>query len=83
MTFADVGFGGTDVDGAMVGEDTSITATGSLSGFWRWGGGGDYSAFTTKPGAAFFTGMLDEASVYDRELSEEDVAVHWLSLIHI
>ena len=65
------------VDGALVGEDTSTTTTGTSTGFWRWGGGGDYSAFPTQPGAAFFTGRLDEASVYDRELSPEDVAVHW------
>jgi hypothetical protein len=65
------------VDGVLVQEDTSSTATSTLTGFWRWGGGGDYSAFATRPGAPFFTGRLDEASVYDRELSPEDVAVHW------
>jgi hypothetical protein len=65
------------VDGVLVGEDTSVTTTSPLTGFWRWGGGGDYSAFATRPGAPLFTGRLDEASVYDRELSPEDVAVHW------
>jgi hypothetical protein len=65
------------VDGALVGEDTSSTTTGTSTGFWRWGGGGDYSSFSTQPGAAVFSGVLDEASVYDRELSPEDVAVHW------
>jgi hypothetical protein len=42
----------------------------------RWGGGGDHSAFPTRPGAAFFSSRLDEASVYDRKLTPEDVAVH-------
>ncbi len=65
------------VDGVLVGEDTSSTTTGALTGFWRWGGGGDYSAFPTRPGADFFSGRLDEASVYDRELTSEDVAIHW------
>lgn len=65
------------VDGALVGEDTSVTSSAALTGFWRWGGGGDYSSFGTRPGGAFFSGRLDEASVYDRELSPEDVAVHW------
>jgi hypothetical protein len=65
------------VDGALAGEDASATSAGSLTGFWRWGGGGDYSAYTTQPGATLFTGSLDEASVYDKELTAEDVAVHW------
>ena len=65
------------VDGVLVGEDMSSTTTGALTGFWRWGGGGDYSAFATRPGAEFFSGRLDEASVYDRELTPEDVAIHW------
>jgi hypothetical protein len=65
------------VDGVLVQEDTSATAPSTLTGFWRWGGGGDHSAFATRPGAPFFTGLLDEASVYDRELTPEDVAVHW------
>jgi hypothetical protein len=65
------------VDGLLVKEDTSITITGALTGFWRWGGGGDYSAYPTQPGAPYFSGVLDEASVYDRELTPEDVAVHW------
>jgi hypothetical protein len=65
------------VDGVLVGEDTSSTTTGALTGFWRWGGGGDYSTFPVQPGAALFTGRLDEASVYDRELTPEDVAIHW------
>jgi hypothetical protein len=65
------------VDGVLVGEDTSTTTTGPITGFWRWGGGGDYSAFATGPGATYFSGLLDEASVYDTELSDEDVAVHW------
>jgi hypothetical protein len=65
------------VDGALAGEDTSTATTGTITGFWRWGGGGDYTAFTTGPGATYFTGVLDEASVYDKELSDEDVAVHW------
>jgi hypothetical protein len=65
------------VDGALVKEDTSSTVTGTLTGFWRWGGGGDYSTYPTQPGAPYFSGVLDEASVYDRELTQEDVAVHW------
>ncbi|SNS67781.1 Concanavalin A-like lectin/glucanases superfamily protein [Geodermatophilus pulveris] len=65
------------VDGVLVGEDASSTTTGTSTGFWRWGGGGDYSSFSPQPGAPFFTGRLDEASVYDRELSSEDVAIHW------
>jgi hypothetical protein len=65
------------VDGVLEGEDASSTTTASSTGFWRWGGGGDYSAFATQPGAAFFSGRLDEASVYDRELTPEEVAVHW------
>jgi hypothetical protein len=65
------------VDGVLKGEDASSTTTASSTGFWRWGGGGDYSAFATQPGAAFFSGRLDEASVYDRELTPEEVAVHW------
>ena len=28
-------------------------------------------------GRAFFSGRLDEASVYDRELTPEDVTIHW------
>ena len=65
------------VDGVLVGEDVSSTTPSPRTGFWRWGGGGDYSAFATRPGAAFFSGRLDEASVYDRELTPEDVAIHW------
>jgi hypothetical protein len=65
------------VDGTLVAEDTASTTTTTLTGFWRWGGGGDYSSFATPPGAAFFTGLLDEASVYDKELTAEEVAVHW------
>ncbi|WP_139177106.1 LamG domain-containing protein [Geodermatophilus siccatus] len=30
-----------------------------------------------QPGAVSFAGRLDEASVYDRELTPEDVAIHW------
>jgi hypothetical protein len=65
------------VDGVLVREDTSSTTTGTSTGFWRWGGGGDYTAFTTQPVAPLFTGRLDEASVYDRELTPEEVAIHW------
>ncbi|SET50219.1 LamG domain-containing protein [Geodermatophilus poikilotrophus] len=65
------------LDGVQVGENASSASPGLPSGFWRWGGGGDYSAFATRPGADFFSGRLDEASVYDRELTPEEVAVHW------
>ena len=65
------------LDGLLVGENGSSASPGPLTGFWRWGGGGDYSAFATRPGAEFFSGRLDEASVYDRELTPEDVAIHW------
>jgi concanavalin A-like lectin/glucanase superfamily protein len=65
------------VDGELAGADASAAATASGSGLWRWGGGGSYTGYPTQPGAPLFTGLLDEASVYDVELSAEDVAVHW------
>jgi hypothetical protein len=65
------------VDGDLVTSDSSAAATTSGSGLWRWGGGGTFTGYPTPPGAPFFTGLLDEASVYDVELSAEDVAVHW------
>jgi hypothetical protein len=30
-----------------------------------------------RPGAAFLSGRLDEAPVYDRMLTPEDVVIHW------
>ncbi|WP_448614372.1 LamG domain-containing protein [Modestobacter sp. URMC 112] len=65
------------VDGELAAADASAAATASDPGLWRWGGGGNYTSYPTQPGAPLFTGLLDEASVYDVELSAEDVAVHW------
>lgn len=65
------------VDGDLAAADASAAATAPTSGLWRWGGGGNYTGYPTQPGAPFFTGLLDEASVYDEELSAEDVAIHW------
>ncbi|SDQ11713.1 LamG-like jellyroll fold domain-containing protein [Quadrisphaera sp. DSM 44207] len=64
------------LDGVQVASGADTAAAGPAQGHWRWAGGDAY-AFTPAPAASAFTGSLDEAAVYARVLTAEQVAVRF------
>jgi PKD repeat protein len=55
------------VDGALVATNSAVTEAGNYSGYWRVGG----------DASSFFTGTLDDASVYPTVLSAGQVQAHF------
>jgi hypothetical protein len=56
------------VDGSLAGSDASVTAGLTISpGFWRLGG----------QSGLFFTGTLDEASIFSSQLGDAQIAAHY------
>lgn len=64
-------------DGVLVAQNTAATSAATYTGYWRWGGGYDLGVTSFPQGAVYFTGLLDEVSVYPTELTAHDVALHY------
>jgi len=65
---ASIGLQGTQlwVDGSLVGQNTSVTSSGSFAGYWRLG--------HNKRAGAYFNGTLDNVAVYKEQLTSSQVA---------
>lgn len=65
---ASIGLGGTQlwVDGTLAAQNTSITSSGSYTGYWRLG--------HNRRANAYFNGTLDNFAVYKGQLSSSEVA---------
>ncbi|MFB4296090.1 LamG-like jellyroll fold domain-containing protein [Actinomadura sp. NTSP31] len=63
------------VDGAQVAADGGVTSAQSYSGYWRIGGD-NLSGWPNRPSSDYFNGSIDEAAVYPRALTAEQVARH-------
>ncbi|KQS68792.1 PKD domain-containing protein [Modestobacter sp. Leaf380] len=60
------------VDGALV-QTNGNTSVAGYDGYWRLGSDNIWGGANT----AAFDGLLDEAAVYDRALTAQQVAAHW------
>jgi len=60
------------VDGALVGSNTSTTSAENYTGWWRIAYDNNNS-WTSQPGNFYFTGVLDDALIYDRALTASEV----------
>ena len=61
------------VDGASTGTPDSNTSAGNYSGYWRLAYD-TLSGWPSAPTSNYFSGTLDEAKIYNRELSAAEVA---------
>jgi PKD repeat protein len=61
------------VDGRQVGSKPNITTAQTYNGYWRVGGDSAWS------GAPFFTGNIDDVSVYPTALSRSQVDAEWVA----
>ncbi|MBC7632322.1 PKD domain-containing protein [Aeromicrobium sp.] len=61
------------IDGKKVGSRTDVTAGQSYSGYWRVGGDSSWA------GNNYFTGDIDDVSVYPTALSTAKVNEHWIA----
>jgi hypothetical protein len=61
------------VDGASVGTPDANTSAGNYSGYWRMAYD-TLSGWTSAPTSNYFGGLLDEAKIYNRELTATEVA---------
>lgn len=66
------------VDGVKSGESAQAVPARGFFGYWKLGGD-DLSAFQPAPEHFFVTGTLDEVAVYDRALTDVEVARHMAS----
>ncbi|AMM21989.1 hypothetical protein AX769_19865 [Frondihabitans sp. PAMC 28766] len=61
------------VDGKLVGTNANITSAQVYNGYWRIGGDSTWS------GAQFFSGNIDDVSVYPTALSRSQVDAQWVA----
>ncbi|MGY3126529.1 PKD repeat protein [Agrococcus sp. UYP33] len=64
------------VDGALVGQDASVTGAQDYSGYWRIGGD-NLNGWSAQPSSASFRGAIDEVAVYGSALTSGQVAAHY------
>lgn len=64
------------VDGKQVAHNPEPKSALRMWGFWRVGGD-NASGWPNAPEGTAFPGRLDEAAVYDKVLTAEQVAAHW------
>lgn len=62
------------VDGSLTASDASVTAGENYTGYWRIGHQ-DIATWPNEPSSHYFQGSLDDAVVYQRELSASEIAV--------
>lgn len=65
------------VDGGLVGSDTTVTSGQVFDGYWRLGYESAFDDWPSPPSAASFDGVLDEARVRQRPLSDEEVRLDY------
>lgn len=63
------------VDGNLVAERPENTAQ-TYNGFWRLGGD-NLSGWPNRPSSDYFSGQIDEAAVYNRVLTPQEVSEHF------
>ena len=64
------------VDGQLVGALPDNTAQ-DYNGYWRVGGD-NLASWPNRPTSDYFTGQIDEAAVYNRVLTDQEVTEHYL-----
>ena len=64
------------VDGQLVGALPDNTAQ-AYNGYWRVGGD-NLASWPNRPSKDYFTGQIDEAAVYNRVLTGQEVTEHYL-----
>jgi hypothetical protein len=64
------------VDGAKVAGNTQYTTNQNTTGFWRVGGD-SISGWPSRPSSDFFSGTIDDFSVYPAELTAAKVLAHY------
>ncbi|RQO66030.1 hypothetical protein DBR43_27705 [Pedobacter sp. KBW06] len=76
MATATLGAGGMRlyVDGSLAANDPTVTTGESYTGYWRIGHD-DISTWPSEPSSDFFQGTLDDAVLYQRELSASEIGV--------
>lgn len=66
------------VDGALVASDATITTAQNYTGYWRWAGA-NLDFWPNRPATDYYTGLLDEVAIYDKQLSDQRIAAHYQS----
>ena len=76
MATATLGSGGMKlyVDGALAASDPTVTTAESYTGYWRIGHD-DIATWPNEPSSHYFQGSLDDAVVYQRELSASEIGL--------
>lgn len=62
------------VDGGLVGNDPAVTTAESYTGYWKIGYN-DIFTWPNEPSSHYFQGTLDDAVIYQRELSASEIGV--------
>ena len=62
------------VDGSLAASDAAVTTAESYTGYWRIGHD-DIATWPNEPSSHYFQGSLDDAIVYQRELSASEIGV--------
>ncbi len=65
------------LNGSPVQTSTTPTSAPSYTGHWRWGGDAIPSGWPNIPTTTYLKGTFDEASVYNKQLSDQDVMLHY------
>lgn len=63
------------VDGTLVASNSSVTTAESTTGYWRIGGD-NLGSWPDRPSSDYFSGAIDEVSVYQQPLTAAQVAAH-------
>jgi len=66
------------VDGKFVADDPTATVAQAYSGFWRIGGD-TLTGWPAKPNNSAFPGTIDEVSIYEGQLSQDQIRAHFLA----
>ena len=64
------------VDGVLRKSNASPQSGMVFNGYWRWGGA-SLSSVDNRPASDYFTGTIDEVTMFTRQLSDQEIA--WLS----